>query len=62
MNQCKTYKITLSSLFPQGDPVEKVFWGYSLSEAKARDAALRWIAAENGGASIDTILKVEIID
>ena len=58
---CKTYKITLSSLFPQGDPVETIYWGYNFNEAKARDSALNWIAKQNGGSSIDTIVKVDLI-
>jgi hypothetical protein len=61
-NRCQTFKITVSTLFPQGDPMEKIFWGYHFNEAKARDAALNWAAAQHGGVGIDTILKVEIID
>ena len=61
MTTCKLWKITLSCLYPQGDPVEKIFWGYHVSESQARDAALRWAANENGGSSIDTIAKVDLI-
>lgn len=61
ISTCKSYKITMSCLFPQGDPVEKIFWGYHFNEAKARDAALRWVATEHGGSSIDTIVKVDEI-
>lgn len=58
--QCKLWKITLQSLFPNDEKKETVFWGYHMSEAQARDAALRWIAKEMGGSSIDTILSVEL--
>lgn len=59
--QCKLWKITTSTLFPQGDPKEAVFWGYHMSEAQARDAALRWAANQHGGIGIDSIVKVELI-
>lgn len=58
---CKLWKITLSSLFPNDTRQENVFWGYHLNEAQARDAALRWIANELAGSSIDTIVRVDEI-
>lgn len=61
MFTCKLWKITTSSLFPTGNHVRNVFWAYNFNEAKARDAALRWIANENGGSSIDSIVSVDVI-
>lgn len=58
---CKLWKITLSSLLPNDHKQENVFWGYHFNEAKARDAALRWIADEMGGSTIDTIVRVDLI-
>jgi hypothetical protein len=59
--KCNLWKISLSSLYPSDEKKESVFWGYHFDEAKARDAALRWLANQNGGSTVDTILSVELI-
>lgn len=55
------WKVTVSSLFPNGNRVESVYEGRHADEAAARDAALTWKAIDNGGSSIDRVEKVEEI-
>lgn len=60
MTQCKLWKITLiHDAVVDEDNNDLVFWGYHMSEAQARDAALRWGEAQKPGSRV-TILKVEL--
>jgi hypothetical protein len=55
----RLWKVTVSCLFPQGKPVEKVFEVHHATEEGARDAALEQEATTHGGSTIPTIVKVE---
>ena len=57
----RLWKVTVSCLFPQGKPVEKVFEVRHPDEEGARDAALTQEAIEHGGSTIPTIVEVEEI-
>lgn len=61
ISRASLWKITLSSLYPNDTRKESTYWGYNFSEGQARDAALLWIAVQNGGSTIDTILRVDEI-
>lgn len=57
----RLWRVTVSCLFPQGKPLEKVFKVRHPNEEGARDAALVKEGIEHGGASIPTIIRVEEI-
>lgn len=57
----RLWNVTISSLFPMGKPIEKVFEVHHATEEGARDAALGKEGTEHGGASIPTIIRVEEI-
>lgn len=59
--RCNLWKIQMSSLYPNDSRQANTYWGYNFSEAKARDAALTWLAVKQGGSSIDTIVSVDLI-
>jgi hypothetical protein len=58
----RPWKVTVSCLFPQGKPVEKVFEVHHATEEGACDAALEQEATAHGGSTIPTIVKVEEVE
>ena len=53
------WKVTVSSLFPNGDRVEYFYEGHHASEEAACGAALHKEGDNHGGSTIPTIVKVE---
>ncbi|RYF22031.1 MAG: hypothetical protein EOO77_04925 [Oxalobacteraceae bacterium] len=57
----RLWRVTVSSLFPNDNRVESVYEGHHADKAAASDAALTWMAIDNGGSTIDRVESVERI-
>lgn len=55
----RLWKVTVSSLFPNDNKVESVYEGHHADDAAARDAALTKTAIDNGGSTIDHVVRVK---
>lgn len=55
----KLWKVTVSSLFPNGDRVEYFYEGHHASEEAACGAALHKEGDDHGGSTIPRIVRVE---
>lgn len=55
------WKVTVSSLFPNGQRVESSYEGWHADEKAACDTALFKEATSNGGSTIATVVKADKI-